>query len=134
MFLKGIGQMNLSQSLRYNAVFTALCGFACVIAPSTIAAHTALPDRLWVIGIGIMLLLYVPILLFAAARPMVWLVRTIIILDWSYVLIATTFFVFRWREMDMTGTLLVLISTILVATFAYLQQKGLAKFRKLASQ
>jgi hypothetical protein len=117
--------MDLPTALRANAAFTGTCGAACLTATAFVTAHAAVPDRLWTLGLGAMLLAYVPMLLFAAARPDAWLVRTIIALDWGYVAIATAFFVRRWQQMDGLGLALVVSTTLLVALFAIIQQRGL---------
>lgn len=116
--------MDLPAAFRANAAFTGACGTACFTATNFVTAHAAVPDRLWTLGLGAMLLAYVPMLLFAAARPEAWLVKTIIALDWGYVSITTGFFILHWQQMDSLGLALVVSTTLLVALFAGLQQKG----------
>jgi hypothetical protein len=128
--IKVIRDMNLTNALRGNAVFTAACAFACLALTGPVTSHAAIPDRLWTIGLGVMLALYVPILLFAAARPVAWLVRTIIVLDWGYVAIATGFFLTHFSSADGAGNALMILSTALVALFAWLQMRGLAAMQQ----
>lgn len=124
--------MNLSTALRGNAAFTALCAAICLGAADWVAAHICLPSRIWVIGLGIMLASYVPILLIAAARPMVWLAKTIIALDWGFVAIAMVFLATHWTKADAAGTALVIVPTLLVALFAWLQMRGLGAMQREA--
>ena len=79
-----------------------------------------------------MLLGFVPMLLFAAARPSVWLVRTIILLDWGYIAVALIYFMFHWQQVDSIGAALILLPPAFVALFAFLQQFGLAALPKEA--
>ena len=79
-----------------------------------------------------MLASYVPLLLLAAARPQLWLVKTIISLDWAYVAIATFFLVTHWTAADAIGIMVILVSTSVVALFAWLQMRGLALRQKEA--
>ena len=88
--------------------------------------HTGAPAQFWVTGLGILLLTYVPMLLFASMRPYDWLVRTIIALDWGYVVLAGLWLIYSWRGADGIGITLQLGSMALVALFAILQQRGLA--------
>lgn len=118
--------MNLSTILRTNAIFTGICGLVCVFATSFVAIHAGVPELLWIQVLGFLLLAYVPTLLFAAWRPMRWLVITIIILDWGYVFIAVVFFLNHWTLADELGAIMVIGSTALVALFAVLQQRALS--------
>lgn len=124
--------MILSTALRGNAVFTALCAAICLGAADWVAAHIGLPSRIWVIGLGIMLASYVPILLIAAARSAVWLAKTIIALDWGFVAIAAVFLATHWTKADAAGTALVIVPTLLVALFAWLQMRGLGAMQREA--
>jgi len=126
--------VNLTSALRANAAFTAVCALTCLVLTGPVTSYTAIPDRLWTVGLGLMLALYVPILLFAAARPMVWLVRTIITLDWSYVVIATAFFLIHFDRADGPGIALMIVSISLVALFAWLQMRGLAAMQQKVPQ
>jgi hypothetical protein len=118
--------MKLSSTLRANAVFSASCALICLFAADFVIAYTLVPSRFWIIGLGIMLLSFVPMLLLAAARPSAWLVRTIIILDWGYVAIALIYYLLNWRQVDSIGAALILLPSAFVALFALLQQSGLA--------
>ena len=124
--------MILSSALRVNAAFTALCAAICLGAAEWVAAHIGLPSRIWAIGLGIMLTSYVPILLIAAARPAIWLVKIIIALDWGFVAIATLFLATHWAKADAAGTALVVVPTLLVALFAWLQMRGLGAIQREA--
>lgn len=124
--------MNLSTALRRNAAFTALCAAISLGAADWVAAHSGLPSRIWVIGLGVMLASYVPILLIAAARPAIWLVKTIIALDWGFVAIAAVFLATHWTKADAAGTALVVVPTLLVALFAWLQMRGLGAIQREA--
>lgn len=126
--------MNLTSALRGNAAFTAVCAVACLALTGPISSHAAIPDPNWTIGLGSMLALYVLILLFAAARPIRWLVKTIIALDWSYVAIATAFFLTHADRVDGPGMALIIVSTALVALFAWLQMRGLGTIRQEEAQ
>jgi len=95
-----------------------------------VAAHTALPSGIWATSLGLMLASYVPFLVFVALRPVTWLVRTIIALDWGYVCIATAYLITHWQQADATGLGLISLSTSLVALFAWLQMLGLAATRR----
>jgi len=117
--------MKLSSALRANAAFTTSCALICLFAADFVAVRTQVPAQLWIIGLGIMLLSFVPLLLLAAARPSAWLVRTIIILDWGYVAIALIYFLLHWRQVDSIGAALILVPPAFVALFALLQQSGL---------
>ena len=119
--------MPLSPTLRINAVFTGACGLVCLFTPDFVTLRAGVPDRIWVLALGIVLLAYVPILLFAAWQPMAWLVKAIIALDWAYVLIAATFLASHWAQADGVGVMLVAGSTAFVALFAALQQRGLSQ-------
>lgn len=116
--------MNLSTGLRANAAFTMICATTCLAATDWVTAHTALPGRPWTIALGIMLATYVPILLFAAARQMDWLVKTIIALDWGFVAIAAIFLAMSWSKVDATGAALIAVPALSVALFALLQAQG----------
>lgn len=122
--------MILSTALKANAAFTATCAGICLVAADSVAAHTALPDSLWASGLGAMLAAYVPMLLFAASRPMLWLVKTIFALDWGFVAIASIFLATRWRQADAVGIALIVVSTTLVGLFAWLQMRGLAEMQR----
>ena len=124
--------MILSTALRINATFTALCAAICLGAAEWLSAHIGLPSHIWVIGLGIMLASYVPILLIAAARPAIWLVKTIIALDWGFVAIAAVFLATHWAKVDAAGTALVVVATLLVALFAWLQMRGLGAMQREA--
>jgi hypothetical protein len=124
--------MNLSTTLRANAAFTAICAGLCLVAADWVAAHTALPAKLWATGLGAMLGAYVPMLLFAARRPMPWLVKTIIALDWGFVAIASLFLATHWTQIDVTGIALITSSTALVGLFAWVQMCKLAAMRWVA--
>lgn len=126
--------MNLTSALRGNAAFTAGCAAACLALTGPISSHAAIPDPNWTVGLGAMLALYVPILLFAAARPIRWLVKTIIALDWTYVAIATAFFLTHADRADGPGLALIVVSTALVALFAWLQMRGLRAIRQKGAQ
>lgn len=119
--------MTLSNTLRINAVFTGICGLICVFATSFIVTHAGVPDVLWVQILGLMLLAYVPTLLLAAWMPARWLVTTIIVLDWGYVLLAMVFLVSHWKLADALGATIVIGSAAFVALFAVLQQRGLSQ-------
>ena len=118
--------MNLRKALIGNAIFTSICGLSCLLTADLIIAHIGVPDRIWIIGLGILLLSYVPMLLAAAARPLIWLVRTIIVLDWGYVAIASVFLLSNWKQIDSIGFAMIMLSSALVALFALLQQTGLS--------
>lgn len=117
--------MTLSHTLRANAVFTATCAIACLVWTQTIAQRSALPNEIWVLVLGVMLASYVPILLFAAARPLTWLVKAIIAADWAYVAIASAVLFTRLGQADAAGVAMMAISTGFVALFAILQMRGL---------
>ena len=119
--------MNLPAALRANALFTLISSLVCLLAGGMILRHTGVPAQIWITGLGLMLLSYVPILLFAAARPYDWLVGTIIWLDWSYVAIASFWLMSSWQRADAAGIALEVVSTAVVALFAVLQQRGLAR-------
>ena len=114
----------LRQALLMNAALTATCAMICLVGAATVVSHTSIPHP-WTIGLGLMLLSYVPMLLFAALRPAAWLVRTIILLDWGFVAVATLYSVLNATVIDATGWLLIGVPTSLVALFALLQQHGL---------
>jgi amino acid transporter len=96
------------------------------------AAHTAAPDKLWIFGLGLMLMAFVPMLLLAAARPSSWLVKIIIALDWGYVVIATVCIFLHGHNMTAYGLYSAILSALLVALFAVLQQRALtAKAREV---
>lgn len=126
--------MNLTSALRGNAAFTADCAAACLALTGPISSHAAIPDPNWTVGLGAMLALFVPILLFAAARPIRWLVKTIIALDWTYVAIATAFLLTHADRADGPGLALIVVSTALVALFAWLQMRGLGTIRQKGAQ
>lgn len=71
-------------------------------------------------------------LLFAASRPMLWLVKTIIVLDWGFVAIASIFLATHWAKVDATGIALISVPTALVGLFAWLQMRGLAVMQEEA--
>ncbi len=121
--------MILSTALRGNAAFTAICAGICLVAPDWVALHSGLPGRLWAMGLGGMLALFVPMLVFASTRPLAWLVKTIIALDWGYVAIATAFLLTHLGEADAIGLVLIIVSIAVVAVFARLQMRGLAAMR-----
>ena len=125
--------MKLSSTLRLNAGFTASCALICLIASDFIAAQTVIPARFWIIGLGIMLMAFVPMLLLAAVRPAPWLVRTIVILDWGYIVIALAYYALNWRQIDDIGVALIIAPSAIVALFALLQQSRLAALAKEAS-
>ncbi len=116
--------MTLSTALRGNAVFTAICAVICLGAADWVTVHSGLPAPIWAIGLGVMLASYVPILLIAAARPTVWLIKTIIALDLGFVAIASIFLATHWTKADATGIALVIVPSVLVALFAWLQLRG----------
>jgi hypothetical protein len=116
--------MTLRSALCSNAVFTGLCSLICLLCSDFVAAHTAMPDRLWIIGLGAMLLSFVPMLLFASWRPIGWLVRLIILLDWGYVAIASAYFLFNFGKVDAIGTALIVPTIVLVVLFAILQRRS----------
>lgn len=91
-----------------------------------VVSHTSIPHP-WTIGLGLMLLSYVPVLLFAASRPLAWLARTIILLDWGFVAVAILYSLSNATVIDGTGWLLIGVPTSLVALFAVLQQHGLTQ-------
>ncbi|MEQ1539262.1 MAG: hypothetical protein ABL928_10060 [Sphingorhabdus sp.] len=122
--------MTLRSALHANAIFTGVCGLVCLLSADFVAAHTAMPDRLWIIGLGVMLLSFVPMLLFASWRPMEWLVRLIILLDWGYVATALAYFLFNLGEVDSIGALLIILTAALVVLFAILQQRSCAAARQ----
>lgn len=115
--------MMLSTILRVNAVFTGACGLICLLATTFVVAHCAIPERLWVVILGSMLLAYVPTLLLAAWWPKRWLIKTIIVLDWGYVGLAAIFYITHWSKVSSVGALMVIGSAFMVAVFAALQQK-----------
>ncbi len=119
--------MNLSTALRANALFTLACSLVCLLAGELVLRHTAIPALIWITGLGLMLLSYVPMLLFAASRPHDWLVKTIILLDWGFVVIATIWLVLSWQRADAVGIALETVSIVIVGLFAFLQQRGLAR-------
>lgn len=118
--------MTLSHTLRANAIFTGICAIACLGWAQAIAQHSALPSDIWVLALGAMLTGYVPILLFAAARPLTWLVKAIIAADWAYVAIASVVLFTRLGQADAAGVAMMAISSGLVALFAILQMRSLA--------
>ncbi|MDZ4315226.1 MAG: hypothetical protein U0989_10750 [Azonexus sp.] len=118
--------MKLSTALRGNAAFTAICAGICIAAPDWVTVHSALPGRIWALGLGAMLALFVPMLLFASTRPSAWLVKTIIALDWAYVMIATAFLLTHLDEADAIGIALMIVTIAVVSVFARLQMRGLA--------
>ncbi len=118
--------MDLKGALRLNAVFTGSCAVVCLGATAFVARHTGIPPIPWVAGLGLMLLSYVPVLLFAASRPFAWLVQTIILLDWGFVATATLYCIFAAPMIDSIGWALIGVPTCLVALFALLQQRCMA--------
>jgi len=116
--------LELKHALLLNAGLTASCAVTCLTATDIVVNHTAIP-RLWVLGLGLMLLTYVPMLLFTASSPFAWLVRTTILLDWGFVAVAILYSVLSTTMIDPIGWLLVGTPTVLVALFAILQQRGL---------
>ncbi|MFA7263417.1 MAG: hypothetical protein WC068_10370 [Caulobacter sp.] len=123
--------MGLKQALLLNAALTATCAAICLAGAKMVISHTAIP-QLWTIGLGLMLMSYVPMLLFAAFRPLAWLARTIILLDWGFVAIASLYSLANMTVIDALGWFLIGVPTGLVALFALLQQRGLAQ-RTVAS-
>lgn len=117
--------MPLSTALRLNAVFTGVCGLVCLLVTDFVTLRTGVSDRFWVLVLGFMLLAYVPTLLFAAWQPRAWLVKSIIALDWTYVIVAAIFFMTHWTQADGLGVTMIAGSTALVALFAVFAQRGL---------
>lgn len=118
--------MDLKRSLLLNAALTATCTAICLALADRVAYHTGIP-RLWVLALGFMLLSYVPMLLFTALRPITWLARTIILLDWGFVAVAGLYVLLNGTGIDPVGWGLIGGPTGLVALFALLQQRGLAR-------
>jgi hypothetical protein len=81
-----------------------------------------------------MLASYVPILLVAAARPVPWLVKAIIVADWGYVAIALLHLICHLGQIKGAGMAIIVISTWLVAVFAVLQMRGLTAQRNNGAQ
>lgn len=123
--------MGLMRALLLNAALTATCAAICLASAKMVVSHTAIPQP-WTIGLGLMLMSYVPMLLFAAFRSFAWLTRTIILLDWGFVAIATLYSLANMTVIDALGWFLIGAPTGLVALFALLQQRGLAQ-RTVAS-
>ena len=121
----------LEQALLLNAALTAACATICLVGAAMVVSHTSIPHP-WTIGLGLMLLSYVPMLLFAALRPLAWLARKIILLDWGFVAVAILYSLLNATVIDATGWLLIGVPTSLVALFAVLQQHGLTQ-RPVAS-
>lgn len=122
--------MSLSTALRVNALFTLTCSLFCLLAGEMLLRHTGIPSMIWVTGLGLMLLSYVPMLLFAAFHPFEWLVKLIILLDWCFVSVATVWLMFSWDRADIIGIVLQAGSISLVAVFAIIQQIGLTSLIK----
>jgi len=106
-------------------MFTLLCGLGCLAAGGVITRHTGVPSQTWITALGLMLIAYVPVLLFTSVRPYRWLVMTIITFDWLYVAIVSAWLVLNGQRADLLGVTLAVVSTSLVAMFAVLQQHGL---------
>ena len=122
--------MTLSTALRAHTVFTAICAVICLGAADWVTVHSGLPGRIWAIGLGVMLAFYVPILLIAAARPSIWLVKTIIALDLGFVVIVSIFLATHWTKADAKGIALMIVPLSLVALFAWLQLRGLEAMQR----
>lgn len=125
--------MNLISALRSNAAFTGACALICLLASGYVARHTAVPDVLWIIALGVMLLAFVPMLLFAAARPIGLLVRLIIALDWGYVAIAIIYLGFNWQKADALGAGMIAFTALVVSVFAIVQKQQHAAMLKQES-
>jgi hypothetical protein len=123
--IKVIRAMYLSKALKGNAALTAFCAAVCLFAADWVAGHVALPGPIWALALGAMLASYVPVLLIAAARPLAWLVKTIVVLDWGFVAIASVYLVTYWGEVAGPGIALIIVPTVAVALFALLQSRGL---------
>jgi hypothetical protein len=124
--------VSLSALLRLNAMFTLVCGLGSLLAGKVLVHHTGLPSLIWTGVLGMALLSYVPLLLFAAAWPVSWLVWTIIGLDWAYVALVTGWLMLHWQGADLTGIALVAGTTLAVAAFAILQTSALPRITGLS--
>jgi len=94
----------------------------CLLAVGWLQRHMPLSPS-WLLAIGGMLIAYVPMLLWAAARPSPWLVRTIVLLDWGYVVIAVAFVLIRSPGFDPVGLAIAWGTAAVVALFAFVQQE-----------
>lgn len=94
----------------------------CLLAAGWLQRHIPLSPG-WLLAIGGMLIAYVPMLFWAAARPSPWLVRTIVLLDWGYVAIAVAFVLIRSTEFDAVGLAIAWGTSSVVALFAFVQQE-----------
>jgi hypothetical protein len=126
--------MPLSNALRLNAIFTFACAIICLIFPLPVSAMIAMQNSVWIIGLGIMLAAYVPILLYAASRQLRWLVTTIIVLDWGFVLMALAYYAFRNEKIDLPGMAVIMVPAAVVALFALIQMSAISSLKKDAAR
>jgi hypothetical protein len=122
--------MKLQHALLLNAAITASCAAISLLSPSMVSDHVAV-GHYWVVGLGWVLLLYVPILLFVAARPVTWMIRAIILLDWAFVAFMGLYALWRASGIDPLGWVLIGVPTGLVALVALLQDRGLSRERSI---
>lgn len=97
----------------------------CLLAAGWLQRHIPLSPS-WLLAIGGMLIAYVPMLLWAAVRPLRWLATTIVLLDWGYVAIAVGFVLIRSNGHDAMGLAIALGTSAVVALFAVFQQRELS--------
>ena len=122
--------MKLQHALLLNAAITASCAAVSLVSPAIVSDHVA-AGQYWVVGLGLVLLLYVPILLFVAARPVTWMARGIILLDWAFVALVALYALWRANGIDPLGWVLIAVPTGLVALVAILQDRGLSRERSI---
>lgn len=103
----------------------------CLLAAGWLLRHIPLAPS-WLLALGGMLIAFVPMLLWAAASPVRWLVKIIVLLDWGYVAIAVAFVLFRANGFDATGLAIALGTSAVVAFFAIRQQRELSLQKQTA--
>ncbi len=125
----------LQTVLRLNAGASLLVGIAMAVAPGPLAdlcladpgPYLGLDAGIWVRLVGLALLPFAGFCFWVSGRPAGWpaLVRTICVLDWTWVVASVALLALGWNAFTWAGAVLVGLMALAVAAFAGLQARYL---------
>lgn len=117
----------LRRTLLANALFSTFCAFACLFWSKPLAALLGMNEPLVLIDLGLVILLFAPVVAWIALRPQLnrRFVTTIFLLDAAWVVISIILLLTDWVAFTSAGKWLVGGVTDVVALLAVLEYWGL---------
>lgn len=119
----------LQKAILGNAIFSGTSGLLFLLFSNPAAGFLGLEENIWILGVGVILLLYTPVLYWISKRTPVehWIAWLIIGLDILWIVGSVILIFGIFVEFSIPGKWAIAIVADIVAVFAIAQYLGLRK-------